>query len=197
MKKTPKNILIITLILALLTSLSNYSNSSKNIDELAYIMAIAIDIGTSAKYKITMQISTVESTSTEALTQKSSEDSSGGQSKKGSKSNYPNIKINTIEADSLDTAINIANAFVNKDISLSHCKILVISEELAKQGIKNIVNSTSFIDSLIYSESSFTTRISNPLLIFSFKSLIFALIALDKFKIFASESCETIIMAAG
>ena len=147
MSRFPKNILIIIIILSLLISLGNYVNSSKNLDDLAYVMAISFDVGTSAKYKISFQLSTIESSASESMSSSSSSSggSSGGGSSEGgggggSESSSPQYVINTVECESLDTAINIANSFTNKDISLSHCKVLVISEEVAKQGVKDIVN---------------------------------------------------------
>lgn len=129
--------------MSLLISLGNYVNSSKSLDDLAYVMAISFDVGTSAKYKISFQLSTIESSASEALSSSSSSSggSSGGGGESSSEQSAPQYVINTMECNSLDTAINIANSFTNKDISLSHCKILVISEELAKKGVRDIVNS--------------------------------------------------------
>lgn len=153
MNKIPRNILIITVVIALLTSISNYSSSSENIDDLAYVMAVAIDVGTTAKYKISLQLSTIESSATEAIikpeenTEESSSSSSGGggkggggDSSSGSQSSSNAAEIYTLECNSLDAAINIANTFLNKDITLSHCKVLVISEEQAKKNISQIIN---------------------------------------------------------
>lgn len=149
MNKIPRNILIITVVIALLTSISNYSSSSENIDDLAYVMAVAIDVGTTAKYKISLHLSTIESSATEAIIKpkESSEDSSGGgQESNGdsasseSQSSSNTSEIFTIECNSLDSAINIANTFLNKDITLSHCKVLIISEEQARKNISQIIN---------------------------------------------------------
>ena len=63
--------------------------------------------------------------------------------------------------------------------------------------VRRIVNSTSFIDSWIYSASSLTTRISSPLSSLALISLILALTAFERSRIFASESWDTIIIAAG
>ena len=43
--------------------------------------------------------------------------------------------INSVDAASLDSAINLMNTYVSKEISLSHCKAIVISESLASKGI--------------------------------------------------------------
>jgi len=52
-----------------------------------------------------------------------------------------NFIIQTMETDSIDSALNIANSYINKTINLSHCKILLVSEEIAKQGVEPLVNS--------------------------------------------------------
>lgn len=149
MNKVPRNILIITILIALLASISNYSSSSENIDDLAYVMAVGIDVGTTAKYKISLQLSTIESSATEAIIKpeentEESSGSSGGESSSGSSSGEQSssnaAEIYTIECNSLDTAINIANTFLNKDITLSHCKVLVVSEEQARKNISQIIN---------------------------------------------------------
>ena len=135
-----KKIFVFVIILSLLYSVPKYSRSGQDLDDLAYVMAIGVDVGTSAKYKISLQLSTLESSATEAAT-KSSDNSSGSSSSSSSGSDTSsNYIINTVETDSLDSAINISNAYVNKDINLSHCKILVLSEDIAKNGVGDIVN---------------------------------------------------------
>lgn len=148
MNRIPKNILIITIIIGLLASINNYSSSGENIDDLAYVMAVGIDVGTTAKYRISLQLSTIESSATEAIIkpEENEESSSGGGkgasggSSSESQSTSNSFEIYTMECDSLDTALNIASTFLNKDLTLSHCKVLVISEEQAKKDISKIVN---------------------------------------------------------
>lgn len=49
--------------------------------------------------------------------------------------------INSVDATSLDSAINLMNTYVSKEISLSHCKAIVISESLASKGISKLLYS--------------------------------------------------------
>lgn len=133
---------IIAIILSLFSSFNIYSNSAQNIDDLSYAVAIGVDVGEKAKYKISLQLTTMESSATESAisdSENGSSGSSGGSSSKQDTSS--NYIVQTMETDSLDSAINIANSYINKSINLSHCKILVISETLAKNGIEAIVNS--------------------------------------------------------
>ena len=48
-------------------------------------------------------------------------------------SSGPDTVIDTIESSSLESAISLRNAFISKKLILSHCKVLVISEQIASQ----------------------------------------------------------------
>lgn len=113
-------ILILVIIFAFLFN-GNYSVQS--IDDLAYAIAIGIDIGETSEYKITFEFNKATS-STES----------------GSSENAPTI-INSVEANSLDSAISLMNTYVSKEINLSHCKTIIISESLASNGISKILYS--------------------------------------------------------
>ena len=140
-----KKIFIIAIIASLLSGFSEYSNSAQNIDDLSYAVAIGVDIGETAKYRISLQLTTMESSATESAISESSGSSEGSQSSSnpvGSSSDTAsNYIIQTMETDSIDSALNIANSYINKTINLSHCKILLVSEAIAKQGVEPLVNS--------------------------------------------------------
>lgn len=138
-----KKIFIIIIIISFLFSFNIYTNSSEDIDDMAYVMAIGVDTDSNEKYKISLQLSTMESSATDAMLKTTSSSSGGSSNSSGSSEADTASKyvVYTMETDSIDSAINIANAYVNKNINLSHCKILVISEEIAKNGIEDIVNS--------------------------------------------------------
>lgn len=138
-----KKIFIIAIIVSLLSAFNEYSNSSQNIDDLSYAVAIGVDVGETAKYRISLQLTTMESSATESAISDSSQNSSGGgfSSNSSSSETSSNYIIQTMETDSIDSALNIANSYINKTINLSHCKILLVSEEIAKQGVEPLVNS--------------------------------------------------------
>ena len=46
-------------------------------------------------------------------------------------SSSPDTVIDSIESSSVESGISLANSFVSKKLNLSHCKVLVISEEIA------------------------------------------------------------------
>ena len=140
-----KKIFIIAIIASLLSGFSKYSNSAQNIDDLSYAVAIGVDVGKTAKYRISLQLTTMESSATESAISESSGSSEGSQSSSNpvssSSDTASNYIIQTMETDSIDSALNIANSYINKTINLSHCKILLVSEDIAKQGVEPLVNS--------------------------------------------------------
>ena len=140
-----KKIFIAIIILSLFSAFNDYSNSAQNIDDLSYTVAIGIDVGKTSKYRISLKLTTMESSATESAISSSESSSQTQSSSSGtggsSVSSSSNYMIHTMETDSLDSAINIANSYINKSINLSHCKILLVSEEIAKNGIESIVNS--------------------------------------------------------
>ena len=139
-----KKIFIIAIIISLLSAFNEYSNSAQNIDDLSYAVAIGVDVGKTAKYRISLQLTTMESSATEsAISDSTQGSSSSGESSnnKSSSNTSSNYIIQTVETDSIDSALNIANSYINKTINLSHCKILLVTEEIAKQGVEPLVNS--------------------------------------------------------
>ena len=139
-----KKIFIIAIITSLLSAFNEYSNSAQNIDDLSYAVAIGVDVGKTAKYRISLQLTTMESSATEsAISDSTQGSSSSGESSnnKSSSDTSSNYIIQTVETDSIDSALNIANSYINKTINLSHCKILLVTEEIAKQGVEPLVNS--------------------------------------------------------
>lgn len=141
-----KKILIACIIISLIFSFNSYTNSGSNLDDQSYVMAIGIDVGDTSDYKISLQLSTLESSATES-SMKSDKSSSGGGGEQESATSGSTSEetskyiIYTVDSNSIDNAINIADAYLNKNIDLSHCKILLISEDVAKNGISTLVNS--------------------------------------------------------
>lgn len=119
MTKTLKKYISLILILTIATfSLSGCYNE-KNIDHLAYVVAIGIDVSSTNNLRLSFQLST------------SSEASSSG----GSSSQSDSSVVNTIECSSINSGINILNNYLSKKVNLAHCKVIVFSEEFASKGI--------------------------------------------------------------
>lgn len=115
-------------VLLIILTISLFSLSGcydiKNIDDLAYVIALGIDVGSKNDLKLTFQIAKPTKSGAE------SSESSGGDS---------GFIINTVECSSIDSGFNLINSFASKEINLSHCRIIVISEELAEKDISEYI----------------------------------------------------------
>ncbi len=99
------------------------ANNIQSVDDLAYAVAIGIDVGETERIKVTFQFTMPNS---------SGENNAG--------ETAPAV-IDTVEAACIDSAVNLVNTFVSKEVNLSHCKVIVISEELARSGISKEIYS--------------------------------------------------------
>lgn len=92
------------------------------IEDFAYATAIGIDISEDNFLLLTLQFSNPPSNS-----ESSSKDSN----------KTTNI---TVKCNSINSGISLIDSYINKEINLSHCKVIVISEELAYQGISEYID---------------------------------------------------------
>lgn len=130
-----RRIFIIMIIFSITYTFFTNVLSSQKLDNLAYVVSIGIDEGSVEKYKLTFQISTVKSSSSGA-TESSQNDS--GSSSSGSTS-MPSYATHSVECSSIDMGISLMNSYINKQLNLSHCKVVVLSEAIAKNGVRSIV----------------------------------------------------------
>ena len=117
--KIRKIFAIFILTLLLIISTSNYYGI-KGIDNLAYVVAIGLDVGNEEELKLSLQISVPNNV----------------ESGSSSSSQSSSVVIDSIECPSINTGITLFNSYLGKEVNLSHCKVLVISEELAYDGIQ-------------------------------------------------------------
>ena len=117
-KSILKFVMAIVIIIIFIYAFSA-SYSANNIDNIAYVTALGIDIGdTDDTIKVSFEF-TDDSTFSE---EGSSEESTP--------------IIDTVTSISIDSAINLLNSYVGKQINLAHCKVIIISQELAEKGIE-------------------------------------------------------------
>ncbi len=116
MNKLIRNLFIFILIIVFIVAFSS-SYLSLSIDNLAYVLAIGIDKSDQNQLQVTFQFSATTSPSESGSTKKT-----------------PSI-INSVTASSISTAINLMNSYMGKELNMSHCKIIIFSEELASEGI--------------------------------------------------------------
>ena len=117
MKKIFIKIFIIILIVIFFISFS-YSYKALDIENLAFVVALGIDSSDSKEIKVTFQFVNLPSTS-EGTNQEAE------------------IFQDTVDCNSIPNAINIMNSYLARKIDLSHCRNIVFSEEIAKNGISN------------------------------------------------------------
>ena len=122
MKKFLLYFFVIFFILIVLFAFSS-SYTYDNIDNLAYVIAIGIDKSTNNQLKVSFQFTNTSAYSSE-----------------GSSENNQTI-IDTVESQSIHSSINLLNSYVGKNVNLAHCKVIVFSEAIAKEGISNYIYS--------------------------------------------------------
>ena len=114
-----KSIILLFIILLLPLFFLTGCSEDTSIENLAYVIAIGIDKGENNLLKLSLQFATPESAS----------------SGNGSSGSSSESTITTADCSSIDSGINLINSYISKKINLSHCKVVVFSEELAADGI--------------------------------------------------------------
>ena len=96
-------------------------------NDYAYVVAIGVDKAEDeGEYEISIQFA------------KPTQISGGGSEEGGS--GGETLGLVTVKAPTVYTGINIANNIVSKRFQLSHTKIVVVSEEIARGGIRGIID---------------------------------------------------------
>lgn len=121
MQSILKKIIIVIIVIIFIVAFSP-SYSSLNIDNLAFVVALGIDKSDSGNTKFTFQFVNPASTS-----EGSSQDST--------------VIVDSVNASSITSAINIMNSYLAKKLDLSHCKMIVFSEDIAKDGLSDYIYS--------------------------------------------------------
>lgn len=109
--------IIIVLFVGIICTLLTGCFDRRELDDMAYPVALGFDKGKTNELKMTLQLAVPITIGGEG----------GG---KGEES-VTNV---TIETPTIYSGLNMLNSFVSKQINLSHAKVVVISEELAKEG---------------------------------------------------------------
>ena len=118
-----KIIAILLIIIFCLFTLSGCYDA-EGLEALAYAVAIGIDKGENDKIRISLQLAILSN-------------SSGGSG--GSSSQSQESTVTTVDCASIDSGIALVNSYISKKVNLSHCKAIVISEELAYEGISEYI----------------------------------------------------------
>ena len=118
MSKISASIIAFLILFVIFANGFSAAYTSRKLGNIAYVLALGIDVGEKAKIKLSAQFT------------KSSSISPGGGS---SGEDTSNIILVSGEADSIFSALNLLNSYIGKEINLSHCALYIFSEELAKQ----------------------------------------------------------------
>lgn len=140
------------LIISIMFTLTGCYDAS-GIEELAYVVALGLDLNENNEFELSVQIATSgsnsssssqsnnssegnDSSASESSSSSGTKDSSSGNTSQSSNSNVTTIKCNTI-----DTGLSLINNHISKKLNLSHCQVILISESLAAQGINTYLDS--------------------------------------------------------
>lgn len=123
-----KYIVIIALFIFIFFFFSGFKDI-ENIDDLAYVIAIGLDVGDNETLKLSLQIPATSG----------SGDSGGGGSGGGSSSQGSSNIIESVECPSIDAGLTLINSYLSKELNLAHCRVIILSEELAETGISKYI----------------------------------------------------------
>lgn len=99
---------------------------AKEPNNIAYVVAVGVDLTDEESiYEYTIQFAKTTQIS-------------GGSGEEGGKEGSDIVEVINVKAPSVYTAVNIANQVVSKNFTLAHTKLIVISEQLAKNGVRDL-----------------------------------------------------------
>lgn len=122
-------ILCFTLMLAFFCGMLSACYDKREVDDLAYVVAIGFDEGKTNYLRITLQITKPGSVASEG-------GSSGGDSDKP-------FMVTTLDAPTLYSGLNMVNSYVSRQINMSTTVALVFSKSLAEKGVEYLVNAVA------------------------------------------------------
>ena len=95
----------------------------RELDDLAYVIAIGVDKGKEKKLEVSFQIAIPINIAGE-----------------GSSTGQATSTLLSIESDSVFGAVSLANKQISKELNLSQNKMIVFSEELSKGSLEGYIN---------------------------------------------------------
>lgn len=125
-----KKILVAILVMIILVSLASCYGTAE-VNELAYTVLVALDKGKNENIIVTFQIVLPLQMSGGGGGEESQSSSGGSGSEEGG-----NIKTVTVEAATINSAIEMANVFLSKRITLDHARVVIFGRSLAENGLE-------------------------------------------------------------
>jgi spore germination protein KC len=117
--------LIAILIILSGTFLLTGCYDAREIDELAYPLAIGMDIGEADSLRLSLQLAAPLAIG----------GGGGGSGGGGGGGESETSSIITVDTPSLYSGLNLINNIISKEINLSHAKTIIISKKLAESGV--------------------------------------------------------------
>ena len=115
---------ILIIIIAVIGFGLSGSYASQSIDKLAYVVALAIDYGDNNNIKLTIQLANPNSFSSESSSSSSQSSAS---------------VLSSVECSSIESGINLLNSYISRNVNLSHCKAILISEAVASKDLSQYI----------------------------------------------------------
>ncbi|WP_027627850.1 Ger(x)C family spore germination protein [Ruminiclostridium cellobioparum] len=124
-----RRILVLILILSGLPALTACYDALE-VDDWAYVYTMGVDKGISNKLRITVQLPTMKSSGGGI--------DGGGQSSTGS--GNKDFVVISLDCPTFYTGVNMINSSLSRKINYSHSKYFVVSEDIAKEGMGNLMS---------------------------------------------------------
>ncbi|MDS1030312.1 Ger(x)C family spore germination protein [Bacillota bacterium LX-D] len=117
-----RKIALLLCLCLLLTILPSGCYDQREVNEMAYVIAMGLDVGVKNKLRLTLQIANM------------GQAPNGGMEQGSSQVGPANTTIITVDCPSVFTGLNLANVASSRQINLMHSKLIVFSEKLARSG---------------------------------------------------------------
>ncbi len=114
---------MVILLICLQFSMLTGCFDRREVDDMAYPIALGFDKGVTNDLRMTLQLALPISIGGSG--------SDGGGGGGGDKS----VSVVTVDTPTIYSGLNMLNTFISKQINLSHVKVIVFSEELAREGV--------------------------------------------------------------
>lgn len=116
----------VTLIICLQCTMLTGCFDRRELDDLAYPIALGFDKGKANELRMTLQLAVPTNIA----------GGEGGGGGDGAES----VAVVTVDTPTIYSGLNMLNTFVSKQINLSHVKAIIFSQELAKQGVSKYLH---------------------------------------------------------
>ncbi len=130
-------VFVIIILFVMITVAFTSSYSRVTIDNAAVVVALGVDLDTDSNSVDSSQGNKMQNISPQKKLKVSFQFIKAAAASESGSSGEASSFVKTVSASSISSAINLMNTHIGKELSLSHCKLIVFSEELAAQGISD------------------------------------------------------------